>query len=76
MRKDASIHLLMHDGAPPNATIYPVKVRYSGCIQRTTWKELFVIEQNRDCFKNRFGDWVWPVGIGDTKYLTQIELPN
>jgi len=76
LRQDASLHLLMHDGAPENATIYPVKVRYTRCIQRPTWKQLWVIEQNRDCFKNRFGDWACPVGTGDTKYLTQVDLPN
>ena len=76
LRQDASVKVLMHDGAPPNATIYPVKVRYSKCLQRPTWKRLWVIEENRDCFKNRFGDWVCPVGTGATKFLTQLDLPN
>ena len=76
LRKDGSPHLLMHDGAPPNAVIYPVKVRYTKCIQRPTWKQLWVIEQNRDCFKNGFGDWACPVGTGATKFLTQVDLPN
>ncbi len=76
LRKDASLHLLMHDGAPLNETIYPIKVRYTKCIQRPTWKQLWVIEQNVDCFKNRFGDWACPVGTGATKFLTQVDLPN
>ena len=76
LRQDGSLHLLMHDGAPQNATIYPVKVRYSKCIQRPTWKRLWVIEQNRDCFKNKLGDWACPVGTGDTKFITQLDVPN
>lgn len=76
LRQDASVRLLMHDGAPLNATIYPIKVRYTKCIQRPTWKQLWVIEQNVDCFKNRFGDWACPVGVGATKFLTQVDLPN
>jgi hypothetical protein len=76
LRQDASVRVLMHDGAPPNATIYPVKIRYSKCIVRPTWKRLWVIEQNVDCFRNRMGDWACPVGTGDTKFLTQVDLPN
>lgn len=67
---------IYHDGAPPNAVIYPIRVRYSKCIQRPDRKKLWVIEQNRDCFKNRQGEWACPVGVGETKFLTQIDLPN
>lgn len=76
LRKDSSIQYLKHDGAPANATIYPIKVRYSRCLQRPTWKRLDVIEENRIYFKNDFGDWACPTSTGATKFLSQIDLPN
>ncbi len=76
LRQDGSQHLLMHDGAPENATIYPLRARFSKCVQRPTWKRLWVIEENFDCFKNKAGDWACPVGVGETKFLKQVDLDN
>ncbi|MEO8360231.1 MAG: hypothetical protein ABI672_09395 [Vicinamibacteria bacterium] len=76
LRKDGSPHLLMHDGAPLDAVIYPIKARYAKCIERPTWKRLWLIEENFDCFKNTHNDWACPVGTGDTKFLKQVDLPK
>lgn len=66
---------LMHDGAPQNATIYPVKTKYLFCDKYTDSTIRWLVESQFACFKDKFGEWVCPVD-SVPKYLEQIYLPN
>jgi hypothetical protein len=51
---------LLHDGAPPDATIYPVKTKYIHCRAYRDSIQREIVEENFACFKDKFGDWTCP----------------
>jgi hypothetical protein len=50
----------LDDGAPVNATLYPVKAIYVYCRAFRNSIEREVVQQNFVCFKDKFGDWTCP----------------
>jgi hypothetical protein len=65
---------LRDDGAPPSATIYPVKATYIHCRAYRNSIEREVVQADFACFKDKFGDWTCP-NDGATKVLERSSTP-
>jgi hypothetical protein len=50
-----------HDGAPVDATVYPVRVKFNLCQEYAKSIGQSVEESEYACFKDKFGDWVCAV---------------
>ena len=67
---------LMYETAPQNATMYPIKTKYTVCEETSgEYNHLMNYEQKRVCFKDSFGDWNCPA-TGNFLYLKRIKVPK
>jgi hypothetical protein len=66
----------MYETAPRNATMYPIKTKYTVCEETSgEYDHLMNYEQKRVCFKDSFGDWNCPA-TGNFLYLKRINVPK
>ena len=65
----------LHDGAPVGAIIYPAKTTYIHCGRYRGSTERRVSQQNFDCFKDKFGDWVCPANTYAVD-LEKVSIPD
>jgi hypothetical protein len=65
----------MHDGAPTDATIYPVKTKYIHCSAYRDSIQRQVVQENFACFKDKFGDWTCPTD-SVRKILETTSIPT
>jgi hypothetical protein len=65
---------LLYRTAPAGATIYPIKANYIFCDRYDGQTIRRVYEDQFECFKDKFGDWV--CGGGTAQPKSQIYLPN
>lgn len=59
----------LHDGAPVNVMIYPIKTTELQCNLHGTSVTRSVSERAGDCFKSRSGEWVCP--LRTTKFVSR-----
>jgi hypothetical protein len=64
----------LDDGAPMEATIYPVKATYIHCRGYRNSVEREVAQAVFACFKDKFGDWTCPKD-GPTKVVESSSTP-